>query len=280
MVESVLIANSPDERFKSKKDDASSLESFTVLVNGDVEQYASVMQIAKEVASGVQLARELTGAPPNYCNPETLAQAAIQTAKDYGLTYKVLGEKECIERKMGSYLSVNQGSIYAPQFIHLTYLPEGEVKKRIAFVGKGVCMDTGGYNLKTLGGINTMKMDMGGAAAVFGAAQIIGSLKPKNIEVHFVVPAAENMIDSKAFRPGDVVTASNGKTIEIGNTDAEGRLTLADALVYTENDIKPDMILDCATLTGACLIGLGMNIAALYGSDDEWMNTVQKAYVL
>lgn len=138
--------------------------------------------------------------------------------------------------------------------------------------------DTGGYNLKTQGGIETMKMDMGGAAAVFGAAHIIGSLKPQNIEVHFIVAAAENMIDGASYRPGDIVTASNGKTIEVLNTDAEGRLTLADALIYAENEVQPDAILDCATLTGACVAALGVNIAAVYSQDDKWMSTVLRRY--
>lgn len=275
LIESFLIATCPDARFKSKPADRCSLETLTVLVEGDdINVYKSILDKVKHVANGIQLARELTASPANYCNPETLAKTAISIAKELGLKHKVLGEVECVDRKMGAYLAVNQGSLYEPQFIHLTYTPEGQVKKRIVFIGKGICMDTGGYNLKTLGGIETMKMDMGGAAAVLGAASILGKLKPQNIEVHFIIAAAENMVDSKAYRPGDIVTASNGKTIEVGNTDAEGRLTLADALVYAENEIRPDSILDCATLTGACLVALGQHIAAVYSTDHEWMTKI------
>lgn len=138
--------------------------------------------------------------------------------------------------------------------------------------------DTGGYNLKTQGKkIETMKIDMAGAAAVFGCASIIGAIKPKHTEVHFIVAAAENMIDSKAYRPGDIVTAASGVTVEIGNTDAEGRLTLADALHYAETEIKPDAILDCATLTGACMVALGLKVGGVYSQDNDWMASVLNA---
>lgn len=135
--------------------------------------------------------------------------------------------------------------------------------------------DTGGYNLKVSGGgIETMKMDMAGAAAVFGCASIVSRAKPANVEVHFLVAAAENMIDSTAYRPGDIVQSSSGKTIEVNNTDAEGRLTLADVLHYAESEIKPDAILDCATLTSASRIALGLNVGCVYSNSTEWMDVV------
>ena len=196
---------------------------------------------------------------------------------------------------MGCYLAVAKGSMYPPQFIHLTYKAKpaaaaggaagaaagaaaaagGKIKK-IAFVGKGVCFDSGGYNIKRAEtSIEMMKFDMGGAAAVLGAAQAIAALKPCNIEVHFIAAAAENMLSSKSYRPGDVLTASNGKTVEVGNTDAEGRLTLADALVYAEQ-LKPDAIIDVATLTGACMIALGDAYAGLFSPDDALADKVLK----
>lgn len=119
-----------------------------------------------------------------------------------------------------------------------------------------------------------MKMDMGGAAAVLGCATIIGAMKPSNVEVHFIIPAAENMVDATAYRPGDILVASNGTTVEVGNTDAEGRLTLADALVYVQKEIKPDAILDCATLTGAAVIALGTSVAGVYSQDNELMANI------
>lgn len=283
-LEGLFLALTPDERYKSEKsENPSRLNAVYVqLADGndaDREAYAKATERATHSASGIQMTRELLNAPPNVCNPETLADAAGDLAKTYGLECKILGEEECIERKMGAYLAVHQGSMYAPQFIHMTYKPasgSGSLK-RIVLIGKGLCMDTGGYNLKVGCGIETMKMDMGGAAAVFGAARMVGGLKPQNVEVHFIVAAAENMISSRAYRPGDIVTASNGKTIEVGNTDAEGRLTLADALVYAETEVKPDFILDCATLTGASMVGLGNDIGAIYGTTEEWTQRFLKS---
>jgi leucyl aminopeptidase len=169
---------------------------------------------------------------------------------------------------MGAYLGVAQGSDLPPKFIHLTYRPAGAVQRRVALVGKGLTFDSGGYNLKTAGSqIEMMKYDMGGSAAVLGAARAIAELKPAGVEVHVIVAACENMISGGAVHPGDILTASNGKTIEINNTDAEGRLTLADALVYACG-LEPDAVVDLATLTGACLIALGEEMAGLWSSSD------------
>ncbi|GAB5354706.1 hypothetical protein AAMO2058_000142200 [Amorphochlora amoebiformis] len=181
----------------------------------------------------------------------------------------IMEEDECKALGMGSYLGVSQGALEKPKFIHLTYTPEGEADKSIALIGKGLTFDSGGYNLKTGAGsmIELMKFDMGGSAAVLGAAQAIGELKPKGIKVEFIVAACENMLSDRAMRPGDILTASNQKTIEVINTDAEGRLTLADALVYAEK-LKPDKIVDLATLTGACIISLGNDYAGMWSSDD------------
>jgi leucyl aminopeptidase len=169
---------------------------------------------------------------------------------------------------MGSYLAVAQGSDLAPKFIHLTYRPEGVAKRRLVLVGKGLTFDSGGYNLKTAGSqIEMMKYDMGGSAAVLGAMRAIAELKPAGVEVHMIVAACENMISGGAIHPGAIVTASNGKTIEINNTDAEGRLTLADALVYACK-LEPDAVVDLATLTGACVIALGEEMAGLWSNND------------
>jgi leucyl aminopeptidase len=163
---------------------------------------------------------------------------------------------------------VAQGSDLAPKFIHLTIRPAGPVHRRIALVGKGLTFDSGGYNLKTAGSqIEMMKYDMGGSAAVLGAARALAELKPAGMEVHVIVAACENMISGGAIHPGDILTASNGKTIEINNTDAEGRLTLADALVYACK-LEPDAVVDLATLTGACVIALGEEMAGLWSNTD------------
>lgn len=181
---------------------------------------------------------------------------------------------------MGSYLAVAKGSMYPPQFIHLTYCPPDPVARRLAFVGKGLCFDSGGYNIKSAASsIELMKFDMGGAAAVLGAARTLAELKPANVEVHFIIAAAENMVSHHSYRPGDVVTASNGKTIEVGNTDAEGRLTLADALVFAER-LGVDAIVDIATLTGACIIALGESYAGLWSSDEGMAKELLEWYVI
>ena len=161
-----------------------------------------------------------------------------------------------------------RGSETDPQFIHLTYKPAGEVKKRVGCVGKGLLFDTGGYNIKTMM-MELMKFDCGGAAAVLGAARAVSHNKPDGVEVHFVVAACENMINAKAIVPSDILTASNGKTIEVLNTDAEGRLTLADALVFADKECGCESIIELSTLTGACMISLGKQICGVWTENDD-----------
>lgn len=180
---------------------------------------------------------------------------------------------------MGLYLGVAEASKEAPKFIHLTYSPEGEVKRKIAIVGKGLTFDAGGYNLKAGAGsmIEMMKFDMGGSGATLGAARAIADLKPADVEIHFIVASCENMIDGRGLRPGDILVASNGKTVEVNNTDAEGRLTLADAILYAQNNCQAEYIVDIATLTGACMIALGGDIGGMYASTDSVAEQLKKA---
>ncbi len=235
----------------------------------------SVNQI-NPICAGVELARELVGAPPNSLTPSALANTAKSIGNDFNLDVKILDRKDCLAKGMGAFLAVSQGSDLDPKFIHLTYKPKGEVKKRIAIVGKGLTFDSGGYNLKVgASQIEMMKYDMGGSAAVIGAARAIAEIRPSQVEIHFLVATCENMVNGSAVHPGDIVKASNGTTIEINNTDAEGRLTLADALVYACN-LKPDAIVDLATLTGACVIALGEEIAGLWTNSDELGKELQK----
>jgi leucyl aminopeptidase len=169
---------------------------------------------------------------------------------------------------MGAFLGVAKASDLPPKFIHMTYRPAGTPRKKLAIVGKGLTFDSGGLNIKGAGsGIEMMKTDMGGAAATFGAAKAIAQIQP-DVEVHFISAVTENMISGHAMHPGDILTASNGKTIEINNTDAEGRLTLADALVFAEK-LGVDAIVDLATLTGACIVALGEDMAGLWSPSDE-----------
>ncbi|XP_068647442.1 leucine aminopeptidase 1-like [Aristolochia californica] len=261
-----------DSRFKSESK-KSSLKSVDILGLGVGPEIEKKLNYANDVCSGVILGKELTNAPANVLTPGVLAEEASKIALEYGDVLKatILNAEQCAELKMGSYLGVAAASANPPHFIHLCYKPpNGEVKAKIAIVGKGLTFDSGGYNIKTGAGcmIEIMKFDMGGAAAVLGAVKAIGQIKPSGVEVHFIVAACENMISGTGMRPGDILTASNGKTIEVNNTDAEGRLTLADALVYACNQ-GVEKIIDLATLTGACMIALGPSIAGAFTPSDD-----------
>ena len=216
----------------------------------------------------------LAGREFNVASPKHLADCAALIAKTFPDLFelKVLGRKECEDLGMSCYLAVGEAADTQPQFIHLKYKGPGstDASPKIGYVGKGVTFDSGGYNLKAGAGsmIEMMKFDMGGSAAVLGSALAIGGLKPSNVEVHFIVAACENMISGAGLRPGDVITASNGKTVEVNNTDAEGRLTLCDAIVYAGKQ-GCTTIVDIATLTGACMVALGMKIGGLYSNTDE-----------
>jgi leucyl aminopeptidase len=274
-VEGATLALHQDKRFKSEDKDNGKvvLEAIHLL---DLAGQEAGLTTAQAVCEGVILARELTSAPANVVTPAVLAQTAQEIAAAHGMDCEILEREQCEALGMGAYLGVALASDLPPKFIHLTYRPAGTPSRKLAIVGKGLTFDSGGLNIKGPGsGIEMMKIDMGGAAAVLGAAKAIGQLKP-NAEVHFISAAVENMISGKAMRPGDILTASNGKTIEVNNTDAEGRLTLADALVFAEK-LEVDAIVDLATLTGACIVALGDDIAGLFTEDDDLANALSAA---
>ena len=273
IVEGIELALYQDTRFKSEPDDKPNVEQVDLI--GLAGQEAAIDH-ARKVCSGVFLARELVAAPANYVTPITLAETAQAIAQDYGLNLEILEKEDCEKLGMGAFLGVAQASDLPPKFIHLTYKPDGTPRRKLAIIGKGVTFDSGGLNIKGAGsGIEMMKTDMGGAGATFGAAKAIAQIKP-DVEIHFIVAATENMISGRAIHPGDILTASNGKTIEINNTDAEGRLTLADALVFTEK-LGVEAIVDLATLTGACVVALGDDIAGLWSPDDGVAAQLQHA---
>jgi leucyl aminopeptidase len=196
-----------------------------------------------------------------------LARRAAEIAEDGGLGLRVMERAECAKMGMGAFVGVAQGSEEPPKFIHLTYTPKGRPRRRVVLIGKGITFDSGGLDLKTADGMLRMKDDMSGAAGVLGIFQALPQLRPP-VEVHGLIAATENMPSGTAQRPGDIVRAMNGLTIEIGNTDAEGRLTLADALAYAVREIKPDEMVDMATLTGAVVIALGQGLSGVMASDD------------
>ncbi len=275
MVVAAQLADYAFDAYKPKNG-AKRLKEMTLCIaqGRDVMRVRKAVEHGNAVASGVNIARDLVNMPAKVMTPSALAEAAERIAKEGGknISLKVLEREECEALGMGAYLAVDDGSDTPLKFIHLTYTPERATRKRLAVVGKGVTFDSGGLSLKPGDSMMTMKCDMAGAAAVLGFFSVIGQLQPR-VEIHGIVAAVENMPSGKAIRPGDIVKASNGKTIEILNTDAEGRLTLADALTYAVK-LEPTAIVDLATLTGACLVGLGEEITGLMSNDDALADTV------
>jgi leucyl aminopeptidase len=218
------------------------------------------------IAAGVTQARACANLPGNFCTPTWLGEEAERLGKAHGLVVKVLDRKAIEKLGMGSFLAVSQGSDQPPRFIVMEYRGAAKKDAPIVLVGKGITFDTGGISLKPPAEMDEMKFDMGGAASVLGTMRAVAELKPR-INVVALIPTCENMPSGRAVKPGDVVTSMSGQTIEILNTDAEGRLILCDALTYAER-FKPAAVVDVATLTGACIIALGHHHAGLYASDD------------
>ncbi|BAM41986.1 cytosol aminopeptidase [Theileria orientalis strain Shintoku] len=267
-----------DNRFKKDTKNEPYLENILILHENHT-QLTNLDKKVKALAESVNITRELVTAPPNYANTVTISEFLKKKLGDMGLEVTVLEREDCEKQNMFCYLSVGQGSKYPHKFIHAVYKPDGDSQttKKLVMVGKGIMFDSGGYNIKNSGNwIHLMKFDMGGLSAVFGAAHAIAKLKPKNVEVHFISASCENMVDANSYRPSDVVVASNGKTVEVFNTDAEGRLTLADALVYAAK-LNPDYLLDMATLTGAQMVALGTKCAAFYSNDEDFAELYAKA---
>jgi leucyl aminopeptidase len=218
------------------------------------------------IADGVTLARELANRPGNVCTPTFLGECAKRLGKEHGLKVEVLDRKAVEKLGMGAFLAVAQGSSEPLRFIVARYEGAPKSQAPVVLVGKGITFDTGGISLKPSAEMDEMKFDMGGAASVLGALKAVAQLKPK-LNVICLIPSCDNMPSGSAVKPGDVVTSLSGQTIEILNTDAEGRLILCDALTYAER-FKPSVVVDVATLTGACVIALGHHLSGLFTGDD------------
>ncbi|KAL7500887.1 hypothetical protein ACHAWT_010388 [Skeletonema menzelii] len=270
-----------DNRYRTGKKveiKAEDVKSVTLFMeSGAADDAESSISTGKNLANGVSLTKDIVNAPHNVLNSVSLADTAKKIAEESGgsITCEILGKDECEKRGMGCYLGVARGSETEPQFIHLTYKPSGEVKKKVGIVGKGLLFDTGGYNIKTAM-MELMKFDCGGAAAVLGAARAVGQNQPEGVEAHFIVAACENMISGRAVVPSDILTASNGKTVEVLNTDAEGRLTLADALVFADKECECESIIELSTLTGACMISLGQKICGVWTDNDDLAKSLEE----
>lgn len=237
--------------------------------------HATAIRYAQANLKGVELAKEWANRPANHATPRHLAQAARTLAKYPGISCKVLGLREVQRLGMGAFLAVAQGAHEPLRFIVLQYKPAGAKQAPIVLVGKGITFDTGGISMKPAAEMDEMKFDMSGAASVLGVFEALGQLQPA-VQVVGLIPATENMPDGRAIKPGDVVTSMAGQTIEILNTDAEGRLVLCDALTFAQR-FKPRAVIDIATLTGACVIALGAVRTGLFCTDDALASALIEA---
>lgn len=256
------IVNYHFDKYKTKKEHRIS-DVYISKVTNDIK-------IAEYVSEAMKLARNLANEPAAFATPSKLAEIAQGFE---GLETIIYDEDKIREMGMGAYLAVAQGSSQPPKFIHMKYSCENP-KKRIAIIGKGLCFDSGGLDIKPAASMLNMKDDMSGSACVLGIMKVLNKIKP-NIEVHGIIAACENMPSGNSFKPGDIVTAKNGKTIEVDNTDAEGRLTLADALCYA-CELGVEEVIDIATLTGACMVALGSAASGIMGNNDEFINDIIK----
>ena len=235
----------------------------------------AALDLGSAIADGQTLARDLVNEPGGTLTAPDFAKRAAAVGRGAGLTVKVWDEAAIKKGKLGGILGVNRGSDLPPRLVELTYNPKGKAKGTLALVGKGIVFDAGGLSIKTGQGMMTMKCDMGGGAAVIGAMSVMSHVAPQ-CRVRAFVPMTDNMLGGDATRPGDVLRIRNGKTIEVLNTDAEGRLILADALSLA-SEAKPDAIVDLATLTGACMVALGPKIAGVMGNDESWIDQIEAA---
>ncbi|MDL2299062.1 leucyl aminopeptidase [Synergistaceae bacterium OttesenSCG-928-D05] len=263
IAEGAVLANYRfDKYMKKEADDKFKAVENVVVIEGNEEGFSE----GKVLAECQAYARDLANEPGNVINPEVLADKAEELAEAFGLECEIWDEEKIVAENMGAFYAVGRGSENPPRFIRLTWPPKGEAKKHIVLVGKGITFDSGGLDIKPADYMTTMKGDKSGACAVLGAIRAAAILNVPH-KVTAIIAAAENMPGGAAYRPDDILTARNGKTIEINNTDAEGRLTLADALAFA-SELQPDAIVDIATLTGACAVALGSYTAGLFTNND------------
>ena len=262
-------------QFLEYKRDATASKLAKVAIIGGGAGVRAALERGFAIANAVIWARDIVNTPSKEKPPAEVAADAQRLMRGRGVTVQVLDVAQMRAKKLGGVLGVGQGSAQTPRFLKLTYSPPGSRGKTLAFVGKGVVFDSGGLSLKPPSGMETMKCDMSGAAAVLGAMSVLKELGVKT-KVTGYVPLVENMPSGTAIRPGDILRIRNGKTVEVLNTDAEGRLILADALSLASED-KPAAVIDLATLTGACVVALGEKIAGLMGNNDSWCEQVHNA---
>jgi leucyl aminopeptidase len=265
LMEGAVLGNHIFDRYKQEKDKKPLKQVVLMATAAQKKTYGGLAKTVAAVCGASVMARQWVTMPANEKRPDAFAQMIHQAAKSAGLKANVMDQRWLEKQQFGALLAVGQGSSASPRLVTVEYAPKG-ARQTLVLVGKGVTFDSGGINLKPSGSIETMKMDMSGAAAVAGTMLAVAQLKP-DVKVVGVMPLVENMPSGTAIRPGDIVRSYAGKTIEIGNTDAEGRLILIDAMAWAIKTYKPDTLIDLATLTGACMVALGESIAGVFSSD-------------
>ena len=256
-----MLADYNFDKYKSEK-----MPRVDEITFGNVSE--ATVKEGKAFGEAMKFARDLANEPAAYATPTKLSEVAKSLD---GLDVKVFDKPEIEKMGMGAYLAVGQGSAQPPKFIHMKYSVSNP-KKRISIIGKGICFDSGGLDLKPASSMLTMRDDMSGAACVLAVMRALKEFKP-DVEVHGIIAACENMPSGTSYKPGDILTAKNGKTIEVDNTDAEGRLTLADALCYA-CELGVDEVIDIATLTGACMVALGTHASGIMGNDEDLIHSI------
>ncbi len=280
IAEAIYLCDYSFEKYKSKKSDTP--EQTVILSHVEKKNTTKIEKVltsAKHIGESISVMKDFVNEAPNFLHSEEYAKRIEADVKKNlkGVKIKILNKAQIQKEKMGLFLSVNAGSGYEPRLVHLTYEPTRSTAKtkHIALVGKGITFDTGGYSLKPGANMAGMKNDMGGSATVYGAFRA-AVLEKAPVKITCIMVITDNAVNSYATFPDSVITGRNGKTVEILNTDAEGRLVLADALDYA-CDQNPDFIIDAATLTGACLVALGNQVCAILGNDQKWMNEIMNA---
>lgn len=266
--EGAMLTNYTFNKYKSDKDQEVPLEGIDFYITGEKGNFSDIIKEIEIIAENTMLCRDLVNDTTDSVNPVTFAEIAKNIAVKTGMKCTVLEKKDIEKKKMGLLLAVNRGSIIPPRIVVLEYDGDPGRKKVFGLVGKGITFDSGGMDLKPPASMETMRCDMAGASTVLFAMKSLAELKVKK-NVVAVIPLTENMLSSNAYRPGDVFTGYSGKSVEIGNTDAEGRLILADSLAFMERELKPDVIVDLATLTGSCVVTFGETVAGYLSTNED-----------
>ncbi len=276
MAEGIALALYSFDRYKGSQEPSAKIEKVAILVNSDSQRFQSVADKANLIVEAVNFARDIGNMPPNDCSPVYLGSIALSLAQDYGMKARIMDRYELENMGMGGIVAVGKGSNNPPKLIVLEYNGAGESgQKPYLLVGKAVTFDTGGISIKPGEKMDEMKFDKCGGCTVLAIMRAVASMKLA-VNVVGIVPSVENMPSSTSYRPGDIIRMYNGKTVEVLNTDAEGRMILADALAYGINMYSPKAVIDLATLTGAAIIALGANVAAVVGSNKQLIDRLRK----